>query len=458
MDIDLGQAAFVAAPISSIIAVLLAVLFFRLKIKLSRLKRDFTHLVKDHDEARTEIDDLRGKAFDLNRLVGELRAQNHEYSKRYQKEIEYFQANEERLVDKFKAISAESLRVTNTSFLELAENLLIRYRDDAVGRANLTHNELSALVSPIKRSLEKVDEKIQHLEKSREGAYQGLIGQVTNLQEAQSRWQKEAARLSQVLLSPISRGNWGEIQLKRVVELAGMISYCDFFEQKTTIDDDNQRMRPDMVIRLPGGRQIIVDAKSSLSRYTEAMDENNDDICFQKMKLHAEQVRRHVNHLSQKKYWASFETSPEFVILFLPGEHFYSAALKVDPSLIEFSSERKVIVATPTTLIALLKSIAFGWKHEVLEENSREISALGKEMIGRISDYIRHNGAVGRNLKNAVESYNKGLWTLESRLLTTAKKFEKLGVHEHRKPVQSPPEIDVLPKSSRNSHDANSSA
>lgn len=446
MDFSSTGILYIIATAWSLLTIALIYWAASLKSQNSFLKSQKQDQENSLQGLRSEIRTNNEKIASLNEESGRLNAQNADLKHRCLEDRQFFQENEERLSNQFKAIAGETLKGSNDSFLSLAESLLGRYKEDARGQAKLSHQELSGLISPIQSSLEKVDQKIQHLEKSREGAYQGLKGQVQQLLEAQSNWHQEATRLSQALLSPVSKGLWGEIQLKRVVELSGMVSYCDFFEQETEHSEEGQRLRPDMVIRLPGNRQIILDAKSPLTGYFGAIEEKSEELRIKKMKTHADLVRRQINTLSQKSYWTNFKPTPEFVILFMPGEHFYSAALQADPSLIDLGAEKKVIIATPTTLIALLKSIAYSWKHEDLAENAKEISVLGQEMYARICDYSGHIGDIGKSLKTAVDSYNKSVWSLESRVLVTAKKFQKLGINDSKKDLHEVPEVQVFPK------------
>ncbi|MEZ4704095.1 MAG: DNA recombination protein RmuC [Bdellovibrionota bacterium] len=363
---------------------------------------------------------------------------------RYEENLQSIEKLKTQIQSEFKVLSSQALKENQESFLTLAQQNLEKFHIQAKENLEKKEQSIHHLVSPIRESLDKFEKQVKDMENKREGAYETLVNQVQFLHQSNQALRDETNNLVHALKSPRVRGRWGEIQLKKIVEVAGMLNHCDFTEQAHKQVDGAGAIRPDMIIQLPGNKNIVVDAKTPLESYIESFETDDENLKREKLAAHARHVKAHVLSLSRKTYWQNFQPSPEFVLLYLPGDMIYYSALQEDPTLIEASAKLKVMIATPTSFLTMLRAVAMSWKEVETNQNAAKIAQLGQELYERLQTLSKHFNDVGVKLGQTVGSYNKALRSFEARALVTARKFHQLQ-NDEKVDLDSPMPVDQVP-------------
>ena len=386
------------------------------------------------------------------KLIAELQRQNSTLTTTLEmqqsnasEKIEALEKTKAQLNDTFSALSNEALKSNNEQFLKLAQENLKQFNVQAQGDLAKKEQSIEHLIKPIKEALEKTEKQIREIENDRKEAFGSISKHLEGMAQTQQMLHGETRNLVKSLRRPEVRGQWGEMTLKRLVELAGMVEHCDFFEQEHT-ETDEGNIRPDMIVRMPGRREIVIDVKTPLDAYLNAIEADSDELREQHLQHHAKKVRERIRELASKSYWGQFKQSPDFVVLFIPGDHFLSAALEKDSALLEDALKQKVILATPTSLVALLRAVAFGWNQQSITDNAEKIRDLGEDLYKRLCTFTGHMNKVGKSLDNSLEHYNKAVGSFERQVLSGARKFTDMGISNHKEPETLEP-IEKLARS-----------
>jgi DNA recombination protein RmuC len=393
-------------------------------------------------QAESEITGLRKSLDDERVQVAESQARLAETARSFERQREVIEVMKTEMTDTFRSQAATALESSNRSFLELASENLGKILEQTKGKLGEHQAGLEGTIRPLQETLKRYEEQLREMEKARTEQSWNLSRQIKELSEMNEALQRETSSLSTALRKPQVSGSWGQMSLRRAAELAGMAPWCDFYEQ-VSVDTESGKLRPDMVVRLPNGRSIVIDAKAPVDAFLSALQAPSEEERKKAFAGYVTAVRGHMNGLGSKAYWDQFEDSPELVVMYLPGETFFSAALENDPNLIEDGSLKKVILATPTTLIALLKAVAYGWQQEQMASGAREINRLGRELYERFSVVAEHFSRAGANLTKAVEAHNDAVRSIETRLMPSFRRFRDLGVSTSRELPEALDEIRI---------------
>ena len=396
----------------------------------------------------SDLEELRNTESILLKRQGELEANVTGHQRRHAEQQQLLNDMEARFTNTFRTLSNDALQNSQKQFVTLAQQAMRATQEEAQGVFDKRHIAVEQLIAPVAQSLEKVQSRVGEIEIARENAYTSLLEQVRHLAESQASLNQETHRLVKALRQPSGRGQWGEMQLKRCVEMAGMQEHCEFLnnsnaDSNKTAEVASTQLRPDLLVKLPGQQQVVVDAKAPMGAYLDALEAEDDQERDTLLIRHAQQISEHIQKLASPDYLDQFDTPPEFTVLFLPSESFFSAALNHDPALIEKGVDQGVILATPTTLIALLRAVSYGWRQEALAENARQISILGGDLYQRLTTLTEHFSQMGHSLDNTVRVYNQAMSSLETKVLPGARKFEELGATNSEQPIAELPRIEV---------------
>lgn len=417
----------------------------RFEEKSRSAKKSIADLEAGSANLESELEELRNTEAILLKRQGELEANLTGHQKRHVEQQQLLGEMEARFANTFKTLSNDALRSSQQQFVTLAQQALRATQEEAQGVFDKRHVAVEQLITPVAQSLEKVQSRVGEIEQARENAYHSLLEQVRHLAESQASLNQETHRLVRALRQPSGRGQWGEMQLKRCVEMAGMQEHCEFLNNPKSPDEalTSGELKPDLLVKLPGHQQVVVDAKAPMGAYLDALEAEDDQERDTLLIRHAQQISEHIQKLASPDYLSQFETAPEFTVLFLPSESFFSAALNHDPALIEKGVDQGVILATPTTLIALLRAVSYGWRQEALAENARQISILGGDLYQRLTTLTEHFSQMGHSLDNTVQVYNQAMSSLETKVLPGARKFEELGAANSSQPIAELPRLQV---------------
>ena len=384
----------------------------------------------------------------LQRKLSRLRETNSSLSTRldveqlnHQEKIESLEKSRLQLSETFSALSSQALKNNNEHFLKLASENLKQFQSQAINEFDKKEKAIENLLNPIKETLSKTEQQIHDIEKERKESYGALHKHLETMAHTQSSLQDETRKLVNALRRPEVRGQWGEMTLKRLAELAGMVEHCDFFEQEQVRTDEGA-LRPDMIVRMPDGREIVVDVKTPLDAYISAIEAVDDSERQIHLKRHTQNVKQRINELADKAYWDQFKNAPDFVVLFIPGDQFLSAALDQEPAILENALARQVILATPTSFVALLRAVGYGWRQEQLAENAEHIKTVGEELFGRLQKFTNHLQKLGRSLNSSLKDYNSAVGSFDSRVLPSARKFNEMGISADKK-IEQPNQVET---------------